>query len=358
MDINAESGSVNFPTEHNENPPASSEIDASTVEKGSPEMQEPEQQEWNAAVENSPDVVLSGFTHPAETHETRPALVSLDYSLWVTVDLSNPNLLEGVDAATLATLKAAAFPVRNASDEITVNLYDPFTSGRAKGALTGPVGIFRNALDGIFAVANQINSKPTTYLGEEYKIKQTLGDFAKRLTNDLIEALEVKPTAELPEGLSAFGSTLSAFTDINSWISVSSDDVSVSSASIYSNLVVTAPAILDSKDPQKRVQRLLSTLERVSHSGEDLTPVYVAIALNSASLLENDRIHDLATFLHDQLGFNAASRIVFKDNAVEWLPTEALDSLFPENADIILFRDLIVEEEAEEEAGNSPDEAE
>jgi hypothetical protein len=132
----------------------------------------------------------------------------------------------------------------------------------------------------------------------------------------------------------------------------------VGEVSIYSNLSVAAPAILDSKDPQKRVQRLISTLERASHDAGDATDIYVAVAFDSASLFDNDRLHDLAIFLAEALGFNVLSRHSVLSAPQEWLPADKVDALFPATADLLFFRELFPEVEEEETEETSETESE
>lgn len=302
-------------------------------------------------------VVTSAVTKSDKSAVQGAALSSIDFSLWVTVDLSHPALLEGLEPSTIKAMKSATFPVRGGSDELMINLYDPFTSGRGKGEETSPVGIFRNALTGVLAVGAQLNNRALTYVGDEKKILQTVSALAGRMTQDLTRALEVSPkSAALPEDLVGFTS-LSEFVNLSSWVSASTEDSAVGEISIYSNLAIAAPAIIDSKDPQKRIQRLLSTLERASSEVEDATPVYVAIAFDSASLFVNDRLHDLAVFLGDTLGFNVLTRNLVTRVSQDWLPSDKVDALFPASSDILFFRELSPAEEEDEDPDVQPEDA-
>lgn len=286
----------------------------------------------------------------------QPALTSIDFSLWVTVDLSN-QVLEDLKPEVVQELKNAVFPVRGGSDELSINLYDPFTSGRAKGAPDSPVGVFRNALSGLLAVGAQVNNRSITYVGDEKKILQVVSALAGRMTQDLTRALEVNPkSTPLPDTLASFG-TLASFVNLSSWVSTATDSEAIGEVSVYSNLTVAAPAIADSKDPQKRIQRLMSTLVRASHEVDDATNIYLAVAFDSVSLFENARLHDLAVFLVDSLGFNALSRRAVADNAQDWLPADKLDALFPATSDILFFADLSSPVEADSEAEEDPQDA-
>lgn len=291
-----------------------------------------------------------------------PNFFTTNVHLLVTLNTANDRFasLASQDPEVFESLKSVELTDKRTGLVKVFDLKNPFVRSSAKSG-SAP-GILRDCFVSIANLIATFNNKQVMLVGESLNVRQYIQAAVASLEAKLIDTIPVHLSqaivvSESDETEDSLVMTLGDFVSIKVWPAFDGD--LTEQVSIYVNLIVNAPVIYTSDQPDLLITKVANVLKgSIQSSGIDLQP-YLVTTFSSIQLVTDPTT--LAAFtalleipVEDPLAVDAEEEeepetvnsweaISYRDvqeGIHDWI--SSVDKVFPENSDLALYKALIV----------------
>lgn len=276
-----------------------------------------------------------------------PVALEVNSCLFITINLANATIAK-LAGAEADKLKSMTINNRHTGLDEQWNLHNPFATSNTKRGT--PSGVLRHILAGVSNIIDRFNRKNILYVGDVQSVQAVFNSLTTELSGAVYDAMPFDGSDLELAVREAGGDDAGIVVDFNDlfeirmWPFVEQAD-GVIRATVYFNIIV-APMAAYLDTPAKFIMRAKDVVSNVLKSvGLKLNP-YIAVALDSKSIIESGEMLDTVNLLlsaeegqeFEEDAGHSWSNITYREvlgGKIDWVCDPS--DVFPAESDIMLF---------------------